>query len=138
MEFWHSAKPHSVGTIVEIISVSGPVANSAFALRDIPTARGSIASVSILSVLGNNVDHTIDSVRSPDRSARAANHFDPLDIFQQYVLNIPINPREKRSVDAAAINQYQYRLGECISKAAYGDRPGIGIDTRYLNARYKP
>src|ERR1700681_775558 len=110
MKFRTPAKSHGISTIGHSVSVSGTVANSAFVWSDISGARGCKAPASVFRAPRNNVDHAVDGVRSPDRAAGSPNYFDPLNIFQQYVLYIPINASKKRGVNAAPIDQHQHRL----------------------------
>src|SRR5579863_1574573 len=46
----------------------------------------------IRSPLGHNVNHSVNSVSPPDRRARPANYFDPVDVFQRHVLGVPVHP----------------------------------------------
>src|ERR1700722_16130524 len=108
VEFGGLAKSHGVRSIVEIISVSATVANSALVLFDISDPGGCVGSASVLGTLSNDVDHAIDRVRSPDRSPGPPNPFDTRDILEQHILHVPVHAGIKRCIDASAVNQYQH------------------------------
>ena len=59
---------------------------------------------------GDDVDHAVCGVRSPNGSGGAANHLDAIDILQREILHIPVNTGEKRSVDISSIDQDKNRL----------------------------
>src|SRR5437879_7776202 len=49
----------------------------------------------------NDVDDAVHGVRAPERTARAADDFEALDVFDQRVLHIPEHAGEQRRIDAA-------------------------------------
>ncbi len=64
--------------------------------------------MTVFRVLGDDVDYTIYSIRSPDCAAGAANDFDPIYVFKQHILEFPIDAGKKRRIDVSAIDQDKY------------------------------
>src|SRR5208282_4878404 len=53
------------------------------------------SSLRVRSLLRDDVDDPVYRVRAPHRSARSANHLDPVDVLQRHVLRVPINAAEQ-------------------------------------------
>src|SRR5438874_1282928 len=81
----------AVDTVIKVLVVPAPVAEIDKALIDISAAGRYEHPTRIFGVLGNDIDHSVDSICSPNRTARAADDFDPLDILEHCVLDLPIN-----------------------------------------------
>src|SRR5216684_271294 len=111
MKLAASNEGFSVDAVIEIFIVPASIAEMAEALVEVSTTGGDESSMSIFSALGDDIDDGINRIRSPDGSARASDDFDAFNILQQGVLNLPINPREQRRVDAPAVDKYEYRSG---------------------------
>ena len=97
-----------VYTVVKTLAVARTVPEIDEALIDISAAGGYQRSMGLLSPFGDDIDHRVDGICSPDGTAGASNDFDPFDIFKQCVLDLPINAREQRRVNAPAIDKHKY------------------------------
>src|SRR5438552_18555158 len=84
----------------------------------------------ILRFLRDDVDHTIDRVRSPNTRAGAADDFNAIDVFKQHVLHIPKDARVQRRVHGTAVDQDQQLVGCRAVETSRADRPLTGIDLR--------
>src|SRR5216683_422971 len=93
--------------------------------------------MSILGVFGDDVDDGIDGICSPDGSARASDDFDPFNILEQCVLDLPINTGEQRRINAPAVDYHEYRSGQGASKSAHPQGPRVGIDPSDFNSGYE-
>src|SRR5712692_5904788 len=91
----------TVHTVVEVLAVPGSVPETEGALVDVSAAAGHERSVGVFGVLGDDVDHSVDSVRSPDGATGTADHFDPVDVLEQCVLDIPPDTGKEWRVDAS-------------------------------------
>src|SRR6266852_2026336 len=87
-----------VYTVAKTFAVASAVAEIDKALIDISSAGGYECSMGLLSPFGDDIDHRVDGIRSPDRTAGASDDFDPFDILKQCVLDLPINACEQRRV----------------------------------------
>src|SRR5260370_40829878 len=94
----------SVDAVIKAFIVPGSIAEMGEALVEISATGGDESSMSILGVFGNDIDNCVDGICSPDGSARASDDFDPFNILEQCVLDLPINTREQRRVNAPAVN----------------------------------
>src|SRR5882762_1020972 len=101
----------SVDAIIKAFIVPGSIAKMSEALVEISATGGDENSTSILGVFSNDIDYSVDGVCSPNGSTRAPNDFDPLNILEQCVLDLPIDTCEQRGVNAAAVDKHQYRSG---------------------------
>src|SRR5712692_6963010 len=111
VELWASGESLPVDTVIEALAVPGSISEIDEALIDISAARGYERSMGVVGVLGDDIDHGVDGICSPDGAARASDDFDPFDILEQCVLDLPINAGEERSVNAPSIDKHQYRSG---------------------------
>src|SRR6267378_1751455 len=119
MELGTSREGLPVDAVIEAFPPPGTVPEIDKALVDISTAGRCEHSLGIFGVLRNDIDHTVDSIGSPNGSARASNDFDPFDIFKQCVLDLPINASEERGVHGSAVDQHEYRSGESTPESAH-------------------
>src|ERR1700674_2727900 len=46
-----------------------------------------------------NVNYSINGVSAPERRARPADHFDPVNILERHVLRVPVHSPKKRGID---------------------------------------
>src|ERR1051326_5889013 len=90
MELGTSREGFAIHTVVKVRAVSGSIPEIEETLLVSP-AGGNQPTVGVSRVLGNDIDHAVDGVRSPDRSARTTDDLDPLHILHQRVLHLPIN-----------------------------------------------
>ena len=136
--FGAAGETHAVDAIVEAVAVAAAVTGIDEALLFVSSARGNQRSVGLFGVLGNDVDDAIHRIRSPDRTARPADHLDPVDVLHHGVLNVPIRPVEKGRINGAAVDQHQYGSRQIGPKTANSDRPYVGVDAGDLHARRQP
>src|SRR5712671_1357004 len=102
-----AAKTHAIHTIVEVVADACAEAESARALIYIAAAYGNERSAAFFGIVRDDVDDSVDGVRSPDGAAGSTNDLDPIDIFEQNILQSPINAGKKRCVHVASINEHQ-------------------------------
>src|ERR1700716_1139574 len=119
MKLGTSGEAFAVDPVVEVRSIPRSIARFPSALIDVPGSRGYERSFRLPGVLGNDVDDSVDGVRSPDCPARSANNFNPVDVFEQRVLNFPVDTGEKWRVHAAAGDRYDPRPEKAASKPAH-------------------
>ena len=108
MKLRASGKTLPVYTVVKTLAVAGTVPEIDKALIDISTAGGYQRSMGLLGSFGDDIDHRVDRICSPDGTAWASDDFDPFDIFKQGVLDLPINAGEQRRVNAPAIDKHEH------------------------------
>ena len=68
--------------------------------------------LSVLRVLRDDVDHAVDRVGAPQRGAWPADDFDPIDVLQERILDVPKHPGEQRRIDRPPVYQHQQFVGE--------------------------
>src|SRR5579872_6529592 len=90
MELRTSCESFAINAIIKVRTVSASMPEIEEALL-VSTAGGDELTVGVFRALGNNIDHAINGVRSPDRCARTSDDFYPVYILHQRVLNFPIN-----------------------------------------------
>src|ERR1700680_4716260 len=108
MKLGASTEGLSVDAVIKVFIVPAPVPKMGEALVEISAAGGYQRSMGILGVFVDDINYSIDRICSPDRSARATDDFDSFNILQQCVLDLPINAREQRRVNAPAVYSQQY------------------------------
>src|SRR5437762_4058718 len=109
MKLGASHEGFSVDAIIKTFIVPGSIAKMREALVEISAAGGDESSMSIFSALGDDIDDGVNGICSPDGSTRAPDDFDPLNILEQCVLDLPIDTCEQGRVNAPAVNKHQYR-----------------------------
>src|SRR5258708_35048903 len=102
-----AAKTHAIHTVVEVVADAGTEAESARALIYVAAADGNEDPAAFFGIVRDNVDDSVDSIRSPDSAARSTNDLDPIDIFEQNILQSPVDAGKKRYVHVASINEHQ-------------------------------
>src|ERR1700730_620630 len=117
----------TVNPVIKALVVPAPVAEIDEALIDISAAGRYEHSTCIFGALGDDIDHSVDSICSPNGAARAADDFDPLDILEHGVLNLPINPGVQWCVNGSPVNKHEYVAGKGTREPAHADRPCIRV-----------
>src|SRR5437660_8947988 len=118
----------SVDTVTKALVVSAPKTEIDEALIDISAAGRGEHSTGVLGVFRDDINHSVDGICSPNRTARAADDFDPLDIVEHCVLDLPINSGEQWCVNGSAVDKHEYRSGESAPESAYTQGPCIRVD----------
>src|SRR5579862_5291278 len=102
------------GTVVEIIRkdpvvcffLDGPPILNRVPRLSLRTSFGRDESARrVRGALRYNVDDPVDGIGPPDRRARPANHFDPVNIFERYVQRIPVHAAQKGRVNGPPVNE---------------------------------
>src|SRR4029077_15322444 len=106
MKFGPLVEGLAVNTVIKALVVPASVAEIDEALIDISAAGRYEHSTCIFGALGDDIDHPVNSMFSQNRAARAADYFDPLDILEQGVLALPINPGVEWCVNGSAVDKY--------------------------------
>jgi hypothetical protein len=138
MELRTSVKTQRVYTVVEGIAVAAAIARIKDALINISSTCIDQETMSVFAGFGNDIDHAIYSVRSPDGGTWPPDHFNTLDILQHHVLYFPICPREQGGVDCAPVDEHQDVSGEIASESPNADGPLVAVDLCHLNPRREP
>jgi hypothetical protein len=128
----------AVETIGEAVAVASTVAGAQKTFFDVSASSRNQKPLRILAILGDNVDHAVHGVRSPNSPARAANHFNAVDILHHRVLHFPVGPGQQGAVDAAAIDQDKHGAGEPAAESANSNGPFIGVDAGDFHAGSEP
>ena len=89
----------------------------------------------ILGAFGKDANDAIDGICAPQSSARSADDFDPVNIFQERILHVPEHAGKQRGIYDAAINHHQQLVRQCIVEAAGGNGPGARISLGHLEIR---
>src|SRR5579862_9631213 len=95
----------SVNTIVKGFASRSTKSKLGNSLVYVSTRQCREHPVGILRAFRDDIDYSINGVRSPDCSARPANHFDAIDILEHCVLYLPVNAGKERRIHAATVNQ---------------------------------
>ena len=127
----------AVEPVAETLSVAATVAGVEKALIFISSACGNERPTRFVGALRDDVDDAVHGVRPPDGSARSADHFDTIDVFEQRILHLPVGAIEKRRVDGSAIDEDQDRAIQSGAEAANSDGPMVGIDAGDFDARHR-
>src|SRR2546423_4360188 len=106
MKLGASNKALRIDTIVEALIIATAIAEVAEALIETSATQRGESSMSVLGALGDDIDYRVDGICPPDGSARASDDFDAFNVFEQRVLDLPVNARNKGRINAAAVYQY--------------------------------
>ena len=87
---------------------------------------------------GDDVDHAVDRIGPPDRTGRAANDLDALDLAQRHLMRLPQHAGEQGRIDAAPVDQHLQLVREAAGVAPHPDRPAPGRQPRHIHARRQP
>src|SRR5581483_4423222 len=90
-------------TIVRALIHATPILRCQLDWAEVAGDRRDEGPRSIGSCLGNNVDDSVHCIGTPTRRSRAAYNFDPFNVLQRDIQNIPKNSRESLRVDAPAV-----------------------------------
>ena len=71
------------------------------------TASANQATVRVFRRLGNDIDHSVDGVFSPDGRAWPTDHLDAINVLERIIEGFPEHAGEDRLVDAAAVQENQ-------------------------------
>jgi len=152
------SRRHRVGLVAGADARSGQPGLAAGPLREHPIARcpecaavagGALparepaidAAESALGVGGglrDDIDHAVHRIGAPDRRARSADDFYPLDVIDHHVLFVPEHAREETVVGAAAIYQDEELVRAHGVEPAHGHRPLVRVDLPHVNAGRQP
>src|ERR1700756_372682 len=135
MELRATSESFPINTIIKGLPISGSIPKIQEALIEISTSRRCEYPMSVSGILGDDVNHGVDSICSPDRATWPAAHLDALDILQKCVLNLPPDSSEERRVDTSSVDKHQHRPREGASKSADPNRPCVRVDSRDFNPR---
>ena len=108
------------------------------AALEIPGSCHEQSALRFRSAPGDYVDHAVHRIGAPQRCARAADHLDPVDIFEQRILGVPEHAREQRRVDSAPVDEDQKLVRDRVVEAARADRVLTGVDSRHLEIGGEP
>src|SRR5882724_9224258 len=100
-----------IGPIKRVLAELSAITNSAKVVDQTATAARNQKPLRVFCAFGDDVDNPINGVGAPERAAWAADHFDPINVVQKRVLNVPKHTGVKRRIDASAIHQYQKLVG---------------------------
>ena len=73
----------------------------------------------------NDVDDSIDGISSPDRTAGAADDFDPCNVFQRKIEHVPPHAAERGRVDGSAVNHCQKLVAKSSIETTRTNGPRI-------------
>jgi len=108
MKLRPSAERLAINAIVEVLAVSAAITQAEETLIEAATSSGCKHAVSFAGLLGDDVDHRVDRVRSPDGSSGSTNHFDTLNILKQRILDFPVHSGKQGSVNTAPVYEDQH------------------------------
>ena len=101
-----------IDTVVGVFSQLAAVANTGKTLLLGAAAARHQQSSRIFGRPGDDVNHAIDRVGAPERGARAADHLNPVNVFEQRVLRVPVHAGEQRRVKAPPVHQNEKLVSE--------------------------
>jgi hypothetical protein len=128
MELCAAREALTVHAIIEATAVPIPIPETAAALFDVAGFSRAEHPVGVSGAPGNDVDHAVDRVRTPDGASGAAGNLDTFDVREQRVLLFPIDAAEQRRVDAASVDQDEHGLRQPAPESTHADRPRVGVD----------
>ena len=91
--------------------------------------------LSVLGLLGDDVDDPVDRVGPPLRGPRSADDFNPIDVFQERILRVPKHSRVQRRIDRAPVDQHQHFVGQRVVESARTDGPLARVHPGHLQVR---
>ena len=103
-----SSESPSVDPVIKVLVFPASIPETDKALIDVSAAAGRECSVRIFCAFGDDVDDPVDSICAPDGTAGSPDDFDPVDILEQCVLDLPINAGKKRRVNGPAVDEHEY------------------------------
>ena len=127
-----------VGAIVDPLRELAAVAHAGLDPVEVAAEPRDEESLGLRRVLRDDVDHPVDRVRAPQGSAGPAHHLDPIDVFEQEILDVPVDAGKERCVDAPAVDHHEQLVGELSVEAAGRDRPRARVDVGDVQAGDHP
>lgn len=73
-----------------------------------------VTALRLFGILGNDLDHPIHRVGSPEGFPRTANHFNSIDVFKERVLSVPIDTPERWVVNGPTVQEHQQLRGKAV------------------------
>ena len=117
-----------IGTIADGFPELSAILNGRKFPMGSATSQDNHGALRVAGFFGDDIDHAVDGVRSPDRAAGTTDHLYPRNVLQGKVERVPIHPAEGREINGAAIHHDQQFVAEKTVQAAGADRPRIGIN----------
>src|SRR5579885_2092672 len=108
---------------METVADSAAVLDQATVADSIVNGCGDSYTLAAVRRFRDHVDHSINGVGAPECTPWTTNHFNPVDIFQGNVLQVPENTAKRWTVNAASINQHQHLAIVDPGEAARTDLP---------------
>jgi hypothetical protein len=133
MVFGSARESFAVDAVGEIAAVTAAVPEIRKALFLVASPGRCERPLGIGGGLGDDVDHSINRIRSPDGAAGSADDFDAIGVFEKGVLHFPIGAREKRSIHGAAVDQDQHGAREPRTEPPDSDQPFICVDAGHFD-----
>src|SRR3984957_2541095 len=85
-----------VDSIVGLVGQASAILHGPETLIQVSPARGNEPAMGFACLPCEDVDHSIHGVRSPDRSSRATNDFNSLDVFERQIQDLPEHTANRR------------------------------------------
>ena len=120
--------------VVRVLAQPAAILCRPKSLVQIAATRHQHAAFGFPGFFGNDVDHAVDRVGSPDCSPRAADDFDAFDVLQGKVQRVPQNPAKGRGVHRPPVQHHQEFVAETSVKPAGINGPGVGINLRHIES----
>ena len=131
-------KSHAIDAVAEVLAKSPSVTESAHTLLHTAGSRGNEPSAAVFGILGDDVDHAVHGICSPNSATRPANHFYAFHVLHHYFLQPPIDSGKKRRIHVPPIDHNEDRFGETVSESADADGPRAGVDLCNFNTGHQP
>src|SRR5580658_5192363 len=122
----------AVGAYVDIRAQLSAVANVLLLPQLIAPAPRNVGSLSILRRFGDDIDHAVDCVGSPQGTARTTDDFNSLDVVEQVVLHIPHHATIERRIYDTTVNQHEELVCQVGVESPRADGPVMRVYLRHL------
>src|SRR5205809_5789203 len=122
----------AVSTKVNTGRERGAEANARLFLHSVACRSQRVQPLSVSRGFGDDVDHAVYRIGSPQGATRSTDDLDPLDVRDQAVLHVPQNTAIERRVHRSTIDKHQQLVGEIGVETAGTDRPVMRIDLGYF------
>ncbi len=113
----------AIGAKLDLRGHSAAIAQASDALQFRSGAAFCIDALRICSGLGDDIDHAVDGVGTPQCASWSADDFNAIDVFKKIVLRFPEDARKKRCVDGPSVDHDQQLVGQIRIEATGADRP---------------
>jgi hypothetical protein len=107
-------------------------------LVHVPTTRADHVAVGVLARFDDDVDHSVHRIGPPNGSSGSTDDFDPVNILQGQILDLPKSPGQQSGIDTASVNHDEYVPGKPASETSNSDGPAIAVNAGNLDARSEP